>query len=104
MKSPLSPVKRAFRYSLRLVLLAMTMCCVFLGIEANRIAKQRRAVAAILAAGGRVVYEHKTRISGRTYSRCPSLKSVQLDCDNDGGVPRAAYISLLQELGVSYQP
>lgn len=45
------------RFSLRSLLLLMGACAVALGLWANRAERQRRAVAAIRAAGGQVLYD-----------------------------------------------
>jgi len=50
---------RWFRFSLRTLLLLVTALCVWLGIQVNAARRQREAVAAILSAGGTVVYDYE---------------------------------------------
>jgi hypothetical protein len=56
---PARPRRRMLRYSLRTLLVAMTMLCVVLGLWVNGAERQRRAVAAIQAAGGYVFYDYE---------------------------------------------
>ena len=73
--------KSALRFTLRVSILALTVACVYLGVKANRVAKQRRAVKAILSSGGRVVYDHKARLGERVYSTVDGPLSQILDDD-----------------------
>jgi hypothetical protein len=60
------PLRRRLRlphYSLRSLLLAVTLLCVALGFWVNGAERQRRAVAAVLAAGGTVQYEHEQGVA-----------------------------------------
>lgn len=50
---------RATRFSLRTLLLAMTVVALWLGWTSSSTNRQRRAVQTILAAGGQVRYEHE---------------------------------------------
>ena len=52
--------RRWFQFSLRTFLLAITALAVWLGVEVNRVRRQREAVEAILAAGGTVHYDYQT--------------------------------------------
>ena len=56
-----APVKRRrwFRFSLRALLVVMTVLCVWLGFKVNAARRQREAVAAILKAGGTVAYDYQ---------------------------------------------
>jgi hypothetical protein len=72
MALPCSRAKFRLRFSLRTLLLVVTVASVWLGYQADRVTKQRHAVAAILAAGGRVTYTHKTVLGGRSYSTLPA--------------------------------
>jgi len=49
--------RRRFQFSLRTLLLVVTVVCVWLGVETERARRQKRAIDAILAAGGRVHYD-----------------------------------------------
>jgi hypothetical protein len=57
--SPARPRRRWFRYSLRTLLLAVTLVAVALAYWVNGAERQRRAVAAIEAAGGTVRYDYE---------------------------------------------
>jgi hypothetical protein len=50
---------RWFRFSLRTLLLLITALCVWLGIQINAARRQRDAVAAMIKAGGTVVYDYQ---------------------------------------------
>ena len=58
------PRRGWFRFSLRSMLLALTLLCIWLGILASRASDQRQAVAAIRALGGRVLYDYQMPGSG----------------------------------------
>jgi hypothetical protein len=53
------PIKRRrwFRFSLRMLLLVVTVLCVWLGFKVNAARRQKEAVEAILRAGGNVDYD-----------------------------------------------
>ena len=53
------PKRRFFRYSLRTLMLVVTLICVWLGITVKRAREQRSAVEAIQKLGGDVYYEHQ---------------------------------------------
>ena len=50
------PYRRCMRFSLRTLLLVTAIVACWLGVQVNRAQKQRAAVAAIVAAGGFVMY------------------------------------------------
>jgi hypothetical protein len=50
---------RRFRFSLRTLLLLLTVLCVWLGVQVTAARRQKNAVEAILSAGGRVVYDYQ---------------------------------------------
>jgi len=54
-----NPRRRFFRYSLRTLMIVVTVFCVWLGITAKRARDQRQAVEVILKLGGEVYYEHQ---------------------------------------------
>ena len=58
-----------FRFSLRFLFVCLTVLCIAIGLYARRVERQRRAVRAILQAGGRVTYEHKFLIGWRSHGR-----------------------------------
>jgi hypothetical protein len=62
-----STVCRLFRFGLATLFIALTIFGVLFGIWTNRVKRQQRAVAAILAAGGRVTYAQATLIGSRVY-------------------------------------
>src|SRR5687768_4773908 len=53
------PWRRWLRYSLRSLFVLVTLTSVMLGVWVNRAERQRRAVAAIRAAGGTVRYDYE---------------------------------------------
>jgi len=57
--NPSKPRRRWFQFSLRTLLVLLTVLCVWLGVTVNRARKQREAVAAIEALGGYVRYEYQ---------------------------------------------
>lgn len=50
---------RRFRFSLKTLLLVLTVVAVYLGLEANRVAKQREAMAIIEPTGVRALYDYQ---------------------------------------------
>src|SRR5262245_47882876 len=52
-------MKRWLRFSLRTMLLLITVLCIWLGFQVNAARRQREAVAAILDAGGTVYYDYQ---------------------------------------------
>ena len=52
-------IRRVFRFSLASFLLAITIFCVWLGIQVNRVRRQESAVAWVEEAGGRVAYGYQ---------------------------------------------
>ncbi len=63
MTSQSKPRRRFFRYSLRTMMLVVTLICVLLGITAKRAQDQKQAVEVILESGGIVLYQHRTERS-----------------------------------------
>jgi Leucine-rich repeat (LRR) protein len=53
------PKRRRFRFSLRTLMLALTVFGIWLGIETDRALKQRRAVEMVRKFGGMVGYRHQ---------------------------------------------
>ena len=55
------PIKRRrwFRFSLRMLLVVMTVLCVWLGFKVNAARRQKEAVDAITKAGGQVSYDYQ---------------------------------------------
>ena len=53
------PKRRWFRFSLRMLLVVVTVLCVWLGFNVNAARRQKDAVDAILKAGGEVVYDYQ---------------------------------------------
>ena len=51
--------RRWFRFSLRMLLLVVTVLCVWLGFKVNAARRQREAVMAILKAGGTVTFSYQ---------------------------------------------
>lgn len=51
------PNRRWFKFSLRTLLVLMTVLCVWLGLQVNAARRQREAVTAILKAGGMITYD-----------------------------------------------
>lgn len=76
-------MRRLLRFSLRGLLLFTAICCILLGVFANHIARQKRAIAAIREVHGNVYYDFH---ESHPYALDPSRKS---------GVP----IWLLNRLG-----
>lgn len=56
-KTPIHVRRRLMQFSMRSLLLAMTVLCIWLGIHAHRVRKQKEAVRAIRESGGWVYYE-----------------------------------------------
>ena len=52
---------RFFRYSLRTLLLVMTVACLWMGLTVKRARDRKQAVEVIRDQGGFVRYEHETR-------------------------------------------
>ena len=73
--------KSLFRFTLRASLVLLTLACVYMGVKSNRVAQQRRAVNAILSAGGRVTYAHETKLGERVYSTVDRRLAQKLDDD-----------------------
>jgi len=59
--------RRLFQFGLATLFVALTIFGVLFGIWTNRVKRQQRAVAAILAAGGRVTYAQATLMGSRVY-------------------------------------
>ena len=53
------PKRRWFRFSLRALLVLVTLTCVWLGLKVNAARRQKEAVDAILKVGGEVVYDYQ---------------------------------------------
>lgn len=110
------------RFSLRMLAVGLTVLCVAMGRKANNVAKQRNAVAAILASGGRITYEHSVQFGNREYpirGQSPSKVSALLsryiphdwlysvegvalfgDACNDNMLKHVSELSSLKELGL----
>jgi hypothetical protein len=58
---------RRFRFSLRVLLLAMSFFAVFLGLYANSARKQSRGVAWVLSQGGHVSYAYELPLADGSY-------------------------------------
>jgi len=56
---PTKPRRRWLKFSLGGLLLAITLLCLLLGWQADRVARQRRAVEMVERLGGHVAYEHQ---------------------------------------------
>lgn len=54
---------RLFRFSVRTVLIVLTVLCVWLGVQVNQARDQRQVVDWVRASGGDVEYEHEYRWS-----------------------------------------
>ena len=55
-------MRRLLRFSVRGLLLFTALCCVFFGLVTNRVASQKRAIAAIREVNGNVYYDfHEIR-------------------------------------------
>jgi hypothetical protein len=70
------PTKRrhCFRVSLRMLLLVMTVFCVWLGTQVNAARRQREAVAAILSVGGEIMYDYQwIPVPGKPDEYAPDL-------------------------------
>ena len=67
------PKRRFFRYSLRTLMIAVTVFCVWLGIATKRGRDQRLAVEVIREAGGSVSYDDHVNLdpAGGSFSRGP---------------------------------
>jgi len=66
------PKRRLWRFSLKTLLILLTIFCLWLGTLSNRANRQRRAVEAIQLSGGEFNYDHQRvpnpRGSGQSYS------------------------------------
>ena len=67
--SDTKPIRSWFRFSLRTLLLATTVLCVWLAMQVNAARRQKEAVKVILGAGGTVRYDYQ-------YKRRPSMPAV----------------------------
>jgi hypothetical protein len=70
--------RRRFRFSLRTMLLATTVLCVWLGIKVNAAREQRQAVAAVRALGGKVRYDYEIDPNGTYRNPGPELGWYEL--------------------------
>ena len=53
------PKRRWLQFSLRTLMVVVTVFCIWMGITAKRARLQKQAVEAVLEAGGRIIYEHQ---------------------------------------------
>ena len=54
------PIRRRWsRFSLRMMLVVITVLCVWLGLKVNAARRQRTAVAAILGDRGRIIFDYQ---------------------------------------------
>jgi hypothetical protein len=53
------PKRRWFRFSLRMLLVVVTVLCVWLGFKVNAARRQKEAVELILKAGGTITYDYQ---------------------------------------------
>src|SRR5947209_3607170 len=67
-----APPRRALRFSLRTLLVAVTLFCLWMGSVCNRANRQRRIVEAITANGGVVRYDTVTDEDGRDLPNAPA--------------------------------
>jgi hypothetical protein len=58
------PRRRWFRFSLRTLLIAVTLLCVWLGYETTQAVRQRRAVELVNGIGGEIYYAHQRDAKG----------------------------------------
>ena len=87
----LTKPRRWFRFSLRMLMVVITVLCVWLGFKVNAARRQREAVDAILKAGGSIGYDYQTDlVPGH-----PDWFSVE-----DHKLPRPAWLATL--LGNDY--
>ncbi len=56
---PAAPIRRRLRFSLRALLIVITVLCIWLGIQVNAARRQREAVTAILKIGGEVLFDYQ---------------------------------------------
>src|SRR5437763_10676987 len=68
---PTRSQRRGLRFSLRTLLIAITLFCVWLGVSFNRANRQRRVVEAIKAFGGDVRYDYATDDDGSDIPNAP---------------------------------
>jgi len=66
------PAKRRwFAYSLRTLMIVTAVAALWLGIKTNQVRRQRVAVAAIKASGGRVIYDFQRQGAGQKQDEKP---------------------------------
>ena len=66
---PPKPVRRWYQFSLRTLLLVMTVFAVWLGIKIHQARQQKQAVAAIEKLGGTVYYDYQVTTDSRAWSK-----------------------------------
>jgi hypothetical protein len=78
MNKPLAKRPRWLRFSLRMMLLAVTVFCVWLGFKVNAARRQKEALTAVLKAGGLVSYDYQliTRANGDTVIDADAVPTV----------------------------
>src|SRR4051812_15930285 len=79
--SPCSKKHRWLRYSLRTLLVAITLFCAWIGHHAHRARRQAAAIAAIESLGGTVIFHDQRNPSGsydHSVRPTPSKSSVWL--------------------------
>ena len=72
------PIKRRrwFRFSLRMLLVVMTVLCIWLGFTVNAARRQKAAVDTILEAGGSVLFDYQNDPKSQLMVRLSSAKDL----------------------------
>ncbi len=64
------PKKRWLRFSLRTMLMLMTILCVWLGFKVHRAERQKAAIAWVESVGGAVSYDYEFDEVGVLFGHC----------------------------------
>jgi hypothetical protein len=109
MDQPPAIRRRWFRFSLRMLLVVVTLLCVWLGIQVNAARRQREAVAEILKAGGTVSYDYKP--PGPVWGRnaigddyFQTVNAVQLSHPPDRRLRQSYEITLVKGISFEHDP